>query len=49
MDKTRIEWVKVEDIARMQLNKEKGALELGKVTWHSGRIRAATEVARMTW
>ena len=35
--------------ARMQFNKEKEPLELGKVTWYSGRIRADTGVARMTW
>ena len=32
--------------ARMQLNKERVALKLGKITWHSGRIGAATEAAK---
>ena len=32
--------------ARVQLNKEREALGLGKVTWNSGRIGAATEAAR---
>ena len=32
--------------ARVQLNKERDLLGLGMVTWHSGRIRAATEAAK---
>ena len=32
--------------ARIQLNKERELLGLGKVTWHSGRIGAATEASR---
>ena len=32
--------------ARMQLNKERELLGLGKVTWHSGRIGAATEASK---
>ena len=30
----------------MQLIKEREALHLGRVTWHSGRIGAASEAAR---
>ena len=32
--------------ARIQLNKERELLCLGKVTWHSGRIGAATEASK---
>ena len=32
--------------ARKQLNKERELLGLGKVTWHSGRIGAATEASK---
>ena len=34
-------------VARLQLMKERTSLRLGRITWHSGRIGAATQASKM--